>query len=45
MHEGAPYVTVNTTLAPGAVVTVPLTFSGAPRLMVTYTPKFYRGSF
>ncbi|GAB2873114.1 hypothetical protein GCM10027277_47980 [Pseudoduganella ginsengisoli] len=45
MHDGAPYVTVNTTLAPGAVINVPLTFSGPARLMVTYTPKFFRGSF
>jgi len=45
MHEGAPYVTVNTTIAPGAAFNVPLTFSGPARLMVTYTPKFYRGAF
>lgn len=44
-HEGAPYVTVNATIAPGAYINVPLTFSGPARLMVTYTPKFYRGSF
>lgn len=45
MNGGAPYVTVNTTLAPGAVLNVPLTFSNPNKVLVTYTPKFYKGTF
>jgi predicted extracellular nuclease len=42
---GAPYVTLGGTLAPGATMTVALTFSNPNKAVVTFTPKFYTGSF
>jgi hypothetical protein len=45
IHGGAPYVTVNTTLAPGAVLSVPLTFTNPAKAVISYTPKFYQGTF
>lgn len=42
---GAPYITLGGTLAPGATMTVALTFSNPNKAVVTYTPKFYTGTF
>jgi hypothetical protein len=42
---GAPYVTVSGTLAAGAVINVPLTFTNPARALVAYTPAFYQGTF
>jgi len=42
---GAPYITLGGTLAPGATMTVSLTFSNPNKAVVTYTPKFYTGTF
>jgi hypothetical protein len=42
---GLPYVTLTGTLAPGASLNVPLTFTNPARSLVTYTPAFYRGYF
>jgi uncharacterized protein len=44
--NGAPYLTLpNTSLAPGATVTVTTTFSNPSKATVTYTPKLYSGTF
>lgn len=42
---GAPYVTVDTTLAPGAALSIPLTFSNPAKATIVYAPKFYQGAF
>jgi predicted extracellular nuclease len=43
---GAPYVTLpSASLAPGATVTVGLTFTDPSRINVTFTPKLYTGTF
>ncbi len=44
-NGGAPYVTVNTTLAPGAVLSIPLTFTNPAKAVISYAPKFYQGTF
>jgi len=41
---GYPYVTLAGALAPGASVSVPLTFSNLARSVIAYTPMFFRGS-
>jgi hypothetical protein len=41
---GYPYVTLTGGLAPGASVTVPLTFSNPARSVIGYTPLFFEGS-
>jgi predicted extracellular nuclease len=44
--NGAPYVTLpGTTLAPGATVTVSLTFTNPSRANITFTSKLYSGTF
>lgn len=45
IDAGVPYVTVNATLAPGASMTVPLTFSNPARGLVTYVPTFHKNAF
>jgi predicted extracellular nuclease len=45
-HGGAPYVTVNSaSLAPGASITVPLTFTKTGTAAISYTAHLYRGIF
>lgn len=44
-REGAPYVLLGESLAPGAAVTVPLSFANPARLAVRYTPAIYSGNF
>jgi hypothetical protein len=41
---GYPYVTLTGSLAAGASVTVPLTFSNPARSVIGYTPMFFEGS-
>jgi len=44
--NGAPYVTLpGTTLAPGAAVTVALTFTNPSKTTITFTSKLYSGTF
>lgn len=44
--NGAPYVTLpGTTLAPGAAVTVALTFTNPSKTNITFTSKLYSGNF
>jgi hypothetical protein len=44
--NGAPYVTLpGTTLAPGATVTVGLTFTNPSKTTITFTSKLYSGTF
>ena len=44
--NGAPYVTLpGTTLAPGAAVTVALTFTNPSKTSITFTSKLYSGTF
>jgi predicted extracellular nuclease len=44
--NGAPYVTLpGTTLAPGASVTVALTFTNPSKTNITFTSKLYSGTF
>ena len=44
--NGAPYVTLpGTTLAPGATVTVALTFTNPSKTTITFTSKLYSGTF
>ena len=44
--NGAPYVTLpGTTLAPGATVTVALTFTNPSKTGMTFTSKLYSGTF
>ncbi len=44
--NGAPYVTLpGTTLAPGATVTVALTFTNPSKTNITFTSKLYSGTF
>ena len=42
---GAPYVTVDTALAPGASVTVQLIFNDPTRTAFDYTPKLFKNAF
>lgn len=42
---GAPYVTLPGTLAPGASVTLGLSFSNPNKVAVTYAAKLYNGTF
>jgi hypothetical protein len=42
---GAPYVTLGASLAPGASVSVPLTFTNPDRAVIGYTPALYKGNF
>ncbi|MFC0250863.1 ExeM/NucH family extracellular endonuclease [Massilia consociata] len=45
-HNGAPYLTLpETTIAPGATVTVTATFSNPSKKAIGYTPKLLSGSF
>jgi hypothetical protein len=44
--NGAPYVTLpGATLAPGATVTVALTFTNPSKTNITFTSKLYSGTF
>ncbi|MRV70310.1 hypothetical protein GJ700_01060 [Duganella sp. FT92W] len=43
--SGAPYVTLGASLAPGASVSVPLTFTNPNRAVIGYTPALYKGNF
>ena len=44
--NGAPYVTVpGASLAPGATVSVALTFTNPSKTTITYTSKLYSGTF
>jgi hypothetical protein len=45
MHGGVPYVTLPSTLNPGASITLPLTFNGPVRSTVSYTPMLLKGNF
>jgi pectate lyase len=46
MRDGAPYVTVaGTSIAAGASLTVPLTYSNPGKLAIAYTNSIYIGSF
>lgn len=46
VQGGYPYLTVsNGTIAPGATVTVSMTFSNPSRAVVAYTPQIISGSF
>ncbi|MRV70307.1 hypothetical protein GJ700_01045 [Duganella sp. FT92W] len=42
---GAPYVTLGGSLAPGASVSVPLTFTNPNRAVIGYSPALYKGGF
>jgi hypothetical protein len=42
---GAPYVTLGASLAPGASVSVPLTFTNPNRAVIGYSPALYKGNF
>lgn len=44
-HNGASYITVNATLAPGASVAVPLSFTDPAKTAIHYTNTVYNGSF
>ena len=45
-HNGAPYITANVgTLAPGATITVPLTFTKTGAAGIGYAAKVYSGNF
>jgi lysophospholipase L1-like esterase len=45
-HEGAPYIGVDAaTLAPGAALTVPVTFSNPNKAAIGYTNSIYIGTF
>ena len=44
-QAGAPYITVPGGLAPGASVTIPLTFSKTGTANISYTAKIYSGTF
>ncbi|NGZ88017.1 ExeM/NucH family extracellular endonuclease [Duganella aceris] len=44
-QNGAPYITVPGGLAPGASVTLPLTFSKTGTANISYTAKIYSGTF
>ena len=45
-HNGAPYITVNSaSLAPGASITVPLSFTKTGTVANSYAPHLYRGTF
>jgi predicted extracellular nuclease len=44
-QAGAPYLTLPGGLAPGATVTVSLTFSNPNKVAVGYTAKLYNGTF
>jgi len=44
--DGMPYVTLpNASIAAGASVSVPVTFSNPNKVTISYTPKLYSGSF
>jgi hypothetical protein len=45
VEGGVPYVTVNAGLAPGATLTVPLTFTNPSRGIIAFTPKLYKKAF
>jgi hypothetical protein len=44
MDAGAPYVVLTGTLAAGATVNVPLTFTNPARALVTYVPALLKPS-
>lgn len=44
-HNGAPYITVSATLAPGASVSVPLSFLNPAKGNIHYTNTIYSGTF
>jgi hypothetical protein len=44
-RAGAPYITVGATLAPGASVAVPLSFTDPAKTAIHYTNTVYSGSF
>ena len=45
-HNGAPYITANVaSLAPGATITVPLSFTKTGAAGISYTAKIYTGNF
>ena len=45
-HAGSPYVTVNAaSLAPGASITIPLTFTNPSKGAMTYKATIYTGTF
>lgn len=45
-HNGAPYITANVgSLAPGATITVPLSFTKTGAAGISYTAKIYSGNF
>jgi predicted extracellular nuclease len=45
-HDGYPYLTANGgTIAPGATITVAITFSNPNKVVVGYNPKIITGSF
>jgi hypothetical protein len=45
-HDGAPYLTLpETSIAPGASVSVTVTFSNPSKKAIGYTPKLFSGSF
>jgi hypothetical protein len=45
VDAGVPYVTVNANLAPGATLSVPLTFTNPARSLISYTPALYKSAF
>ena len=44
-HAGAPFITISATLAPGASVAVPLSFSDPAKTAIHYTNTVYNGTF
>jgi hypothetical protein len=45
-HAGAPYIGIaSSSLAPGASVALPLTFSNPAKAAIVYSAKIYAGSF
>jgi len=45
-HNGVPYITANVgSLAPGATITVPLSFTKTGAAGISYTAKIYSGNF
>ena len=46
MHEGAPYISVNSdTIAPGGKITFSVVFSNPSKGAISYTNKIYSGNF
>jgi hypothetical protein len=46
VQGGAPYISLsNASIAPGATVTVPVTFTNPSKALIAYTAKLFSGTF